>query len=254
MTRNHASPIMTGMTIGRDLPRPSRRLRLAALGLGAAFGLGWAVAPEPARAAARPAGCDGMETAVEVTVRTSPGEVVTRTGHGQSDLEAIQRRHSNGAAKAAGRPMGLTLTEFQTDLKTRTRVMSLAPGLHCAALAGIEVAMSYPRFDVYIDRRYKAGSCEYAAIVEHEFQHVRFFRDSLERHKPEVRAIVQAAARKLQPVVLADPDQAASHFQDQILRLVQPSIARLSQATDRLNAAIDTPASYAAVERRCNDW
>lgn len=244
MTANRASPIMGRMTIGKDLE---------CLILTAALVLIWMTGAEPALSAPRPAGCEGMDTAVEVTVRTSPGEVVTRTGHSQSDLEAIQRRYS-GAARSDGRPLGLTLTEFQADLRPRVRVMSLAPNRHCAALAGIEVAMSYPRFDVYIDRRYKAGSCEYAAIVEHEFQHVRFFRDSLERHKPQVRAIVLAAAQRLQPAILPDPDQGAVHFRDQIWRLVQPSINRLSRDTDRLNAAIDTPASYAAVERRCKDW
>lgn len=198
--------------------------------------------------------CDALGTSVQVSVKTNAGKVVYRTAHGRADLDALQQRHGGNRSAIAGHPLGLTLAQFQVDLLTRVKILSLGPNQHCAALANVEVTLTFDDFQVYIDRRYKRGSCEYRAILEHENQHVRLFRDSLERYQWEVRGVVEDAARRISPIIVARPNNAPALLQGKVKQMIQPTIARMNRAADAANAAIDTPGSYASVQRRCTNW
>jgi hypothetical protein len=209
-----------------------------------------AFASTPAMAAR----CDALGTSVQVSVKTNAGKVVYRTAHGRADLNALQRRHGGNRSAIAGHPLGLTLAQFQVNLLTRVKILILGPNQHCAALANVEVTLTFEDFQVYIDRRYKRGSCEYRAILEHENEHVRLFRDSLERHQWEVRDVVEDAARRIPPIIVARPNNAPIILQDKVMQMIQPTIDRLNRTADAANAAIDTPGSYASVQRRCTRW
>ncbi len=209
-----------------------------------------AFAATPAMAAR----CDVLGNSVQVSVKTNAGKVVYRTAHGRSDLNAIQQRHGGNRGAIAGHPLGLTLAQFQIDMLTKVKILSLGPNQHCAALAAVEVTLSFEDFQVYIDRRYAQGSCEYRAILDHENQHVRFFRNSLDRYQWEVRGVVEDAARRIPPIIVARPNNAPGLLQAKVKQMIQPTINRLNRAADAANAAIDTPGSYASIQRRCTNW
>lgn len=203
--------------------------------------------------AAAGAVCDGLDRNVEATVRVNAGSIQYDNNKGRADLE--QLRHQMGAkgSAAGGHPLGVTLAEFQADILTRVQIRSTADR-HCAALSAVEVTLGYPRLEVYVDRRYKPGTCEYAAVLDHESRHVHFFRDTLEGHKSEIHAAVIQSARKLQPTVIQRSEDAASYFQDRLTQLIQPSLDRLGRKTERLNASIDTAANYRAIQALCAKW
>jgi hypothetical protein len=210
----------------------------------------FAFAATPAMAAR----CDALGNSVQVSVKTNAGKVVYRTAHGRADLDALQQRHGDNRGAIAGHPLGLTLAQFQIDMLTKVKILSLGPNQHCAALAAVEVTLSFEDFQVYIDRRYKRGSCEYRAILDHENQHVRLFRSSLDRYQWEVRGVVEDAARRIPPIIVARPNNAPSLLQGKVKQMIQPTINRMNRAADAANAAIDTPGSYASVQRRCTNW
>jgi hypothetical protein len=203
--------------------------------------------------AALPALCNELGNNVTVTVHTDPGQVVLKAGYSQADLERVQRASGRGGA-LGGHPIGLTQSDLRTAYKAGVNTINLPSGQFCAALSSVEVALTYSRMDVYIDRRYREGSCEYQAIRYHEEQHVRFFRDALESHKADIHALVEAAARKVPPIVVDRREQAPQILLKQVEATVKPSLDRMSSDSQRLNAAIDTPESYRAVMAQCGNW
>jgi hypothetical protein len=114
--------------------------------------------------------------------------------------------------------------------------------------------IGFSDFLVYIDRRYRRGSCEYKAIRKHENTHVSLYRAYLARHLPKLRRSAEAAALRIKPAKVRSPDAGAKYIQDQIQSRIKPIIDRISTEADAANAKIDTPRSYRNVQLLCDNW
>jgi len=206
--------------------------------------------PDPAAAVS----CTASGKPVRVTVKSDPGKVVFKTGHGRADLKRMQRGHSGGRAAAGMNPLGLTLTDFRFSIKTTVSLLPLGGGRHCATPETFEMNIGFSDFLVYIDRRYKRGTCEYRAIREHENTHVSLYRAYLARHVPELRRRAEAAATRIKPANVGSPDAGAKYIQNQMQSRIKPIIDRISREADAANAKIDTPRSYRDVQLLCDGW
>ncbi|MGD9508119.1 MAG: hypothetical protein AB7X49_06155, partial [Geminicoccaceae bacterium] len=74
---------------------------------------------------------------------------------------------------------GLTLD--RVEAQASVSVAKIGSGSdRCVAVAGIEAEVTDRELTVLIDRKYRPGSCEYQAILDHEQEHVRINADALE--------------------------------------------------------------------------
>ncbi|MHA1599117.1 MAG: hypothetical protein ACTSV1_10380 [Alphaproteobacteria bacterium] len=198
--------------------------------------------------------CTSSPTPVRINIKRDIGKVVFKLGYGRADLKRLHRRNIKGRAADNLNPLGLTLTDFRFNIKTTVRLQPLAGGRHCATPESFDLNIGYSDFIIYIDRRYKRGSCEYRAIREHENTHVSLYRAYLARHMPELRRQAEATARRIKPTHVNRPDAGATYIQNQMQSRIKPIIDRIGREADAANAKIDTPRSYRDVQLLCDNW
>ena len=198
--------------------------------------------------------CQPLKKPARVNFETSPAMVIYKTGHSSSDLERLQRMRGRHASKGNWRVLGLTLTDFKYSIKTSVRLIPIEGGRYCAEPVTYDLSIGYSDFLVYIDRRYKRGSCEFHAILNHENAHVALYRGYLTRYLPNIRKLARHAAAGVRPVVVTTPDLGAKYIQDQVQRRITPLIQKLNREADASNARIDTPKSYRNIQMLCDKW
>jgi len=198
--------------------------------------------------------CPAPAKSASVKITTSKANVIYKTGHSRHDLERLQRSRGRHAAKGNWRILGLTLTDFKYAIKTSARVISISGGRYCAQPVSYDLTIGYSDFLVFIDRKYRPGSCEYRAIRNHEDAHVALYRGYLTRYLPTIKRQAQAAAAGVPSVIVSTPDLGAKYIQDQMTRLIAPLVQKLNREADVSNARIDTPKSYRNVQMLCDKW
>jgi len=206
---------------------------------------------ESAAAAGR---CAKATQTARVTINTTAAKVIFKTGHSRSDLARMQR--AKGLHQGAGKAqvLGLTQTEFGYVINTSATFTPVSGGGYCAYPVSFDLSVGFSDFLVLIDRQYRRGSCEFAAIRDHELTHVTLYRSNLSRFLPLIRRQARIAAAAVKTIAVGDPDSGARALQDQMQRSINPLIARLNREADVANARIDTAKSYRNVHMLCDNW
>jgi len=206
---------------------------------------------ESAAAAGR---CPKAPETARVTINTTTAKVVFEGGHSSSDLARMQRAKGLHQGNGNARVLGLTQTEFRYAIKTSAKLIPASGGGYCAHPVSFDLSVGFSDFRVLIDRQYRRGSCEFAAIRDHEITHVTLYRSNLSRFLPLIRRQARIAATAVKTVAVGDPDSGARALQDQMQRRINPLIARLNREADTANARIDTAKSYRNVHMLCDNW
>ncbi len=122
----------------------------------------------------------------------------------------------------------------------------------CVALRSVSARLANEDVTILVDRRYPEGSCEREAILAHEREHVRIGRDTLREWEGGARDRLGAVAERWGGRWLGPGGERA--LSDALDAAVSDLVARVEADAARGNARIDTPASYAEVQRRCRSW
>ena len=198
--------------------------------------------------------CPKDNGTTDLSVSQIIGDVTYKTGNTRSDLKRIQQRHGAAATASGWFPLGLTLSELRIEMRISTRAYPTGRGRYCAVPDRVSINLGYPQFTIYIDRRYRRGSCEYRAISEHEELHVAIYRQQLDRLISWVRGRMAREISRLAPVIAVSPRYGAEKIKRRLSLKLAPLIKRLQRATAVGNRGIDTRASYVRVQSRCRNW
>ena len=198
--------------------------------------------------------CPPPDTIVKINVRNTPARIIYKNNYSQKDLERMQRKRKRHSSRGTWKIAGLTQTDFKYSIKTSAKFKKTSKGRFCAYPVSYELNIGYADFLVYIDRRYRPGSCEYRAILDHENDHVAIYKRYLKRYLPYIKKQVWASALKVRPFVVSTPDSGTKYIQKQLQRHIRPLILKLKREADKSNAHIDTPTSYRQVQLLCDNW
>jgi hypothetical protein len=190
----------------------------------------------------------------EISFSIIPYKVGLRKGNTRGDLQRIARRHSNAQYKDNWYPLGLTLTSFTYQVSPSVVAYPMTNGRHCVVPTKIDVEMGYPLFEILIDNRYRRGTCQYNAILDHENEHVDLFLDVLKRFTPWLESRILTEAGRIKPIIVTSPNRAARHFTTILMSKIKSAAKKLSTATARENARIDTLENYRIIQAQCNKW
>ena len=152
---------------------------------------------------------------------------------------------------------GLTVTNLSQNLMADSWVKRRSDGKYCIGLKRVSGTIGFGTIDVFIDKRYRPGSCTYNVIKEHEKYHVRVQQEGLKTFTPKIKKALQIAANKQKPRLVSSPQQLQQQA-NQMLVSVQKEIAPLMNYVQKQlkqkNAVIDTDDSYKAETKRCKSW
>ena len=230
---------------------PTMRLETNTLVWAALAGLLLCALPGPAAWAAD---CRLPGVQASVRLNESFGDIRYSNGYSGQQLAAKRRRAgAHGGPGAEWHPVGLMGRDLQWEFKVKVQGQRLSGG-YCVGLAHAEMTIGYDRIRVYVDRRYRPGTCQYKVILEHENQHVRNFKDTLTSYLPVIRRQLAAEAAALPPVTARSMNAGARYFVGALRDRLTPLIDRMQADMAEADRRLDTPASYRATQARCDGW
>lgn len=197
--------------------------------------------------------CADLQTTPRVVLRQKPGRIVQSNGFSRNQLEAFRQRGGAGASSPGWFTIGLTRRGLRTEIRVSVEGSRIGNSF-CAALSAVDVTLGYDKIQVYIDRKYRPGTCEYQAVLDHELQHVKNFTDTLARYVPVIRDQLIQDAHGLEPIRVSGLRRGARKFQEILARRLEPLFDQMEEEMNEADDILDTPESYAANQARCDNW
>ena len=200
--------------------------------------------------------CPGAAEPAELTITPFFGKISYRMGNTRGDLKRIEQRHAGRGQGLPGNwfPLGLTLAQIGIRPSATFVIRTLRSGRICAFPQSITVEIGYPEFTIWVDRRYRRGTCEYQAILDHEQDHIRIYREQLRLFIDGFRQKIASVIRQQRPAFATSADIAVDQVKNQLFGRILPLRGELQRIADQANSAIDTAASYQAIQDLCRNW
>lgn len=192
--------------------------------------------------------CD--EFTPRVTLRTKTGRIKYITTQTRDEFIA------GVSGEVSPNTVGLTVSKLKLSVQGKPHIQQDGRRA-CVGIKDVVFDMGYETLDVYIDRRYKPGSCEYKEVKAHENYHVAVSNQAMAFFKPDLETALKKAVSKMRPEFVYSNEEAgrvAKRQFDQVLKEVQPVVDHINKKIAEKNYAIDTPESYQSTTARCQNW
>ena len=189
------------------------------------------------------------------SVRQSPRtEVIIETGRAIVDNS---KPRSAFPSQTSATTMGLTIANITHQIQIEPDTRKIANNQTCIVLNKVKLTVSIPELNVYIDKKYKPGSCQYSVISQHEQKHVRIHQNGLKASKDKLQKALDEAVKEQKPIPLSryeHPQQKINKQLQNITRKVEIAIKEVQDEINKRNQALDTPESYRHESRKCPKW
>ena len=163
----------------------------------------------------------------------------------------------NAPQKMSPNTLGMTVSKLGITGSAEPEVQYLENHTYCVQIKRMDLDLGYNTLDVYIDKKYKPGSCEYEVVKEHENYHVRVSQEAMMFFKPDIEQALETALSHIEPEYAYSPNEAQKIFNRQfnrVMREIQPLIDYINNKIAEKNYIIDTPESYAETAALCDHW
>ena len=198
--------------------------------------------------------CPPLPITPVVNLYTDDGSVRFDHDVTQAQIAALYKEDSTSTHGVLGHPVGLTRTSVKFDIRTELQPVRLPDGAYCLWVTRVDAVLRYADTVIYVDKRFKPGSCQYETVLDHEHTHVAINRQTLHAHAPQIRLALDTAVRHITPVVVHDLSRDRNRPITLLHQAVEPTIEAFNKARDQANAAIDTPDNYRRTQALCQDW
>ena len=162
----------------------------------------------------------------------------------------------NAPQKMSPNTLGMTVAKLGVNGTAQPSVQQDGRSA-CVQIKELRLTIGYDTLDVYIDKKYKPGSCEYEVVKEHENYHVRVSQEAMMFFRPDIEKALQTALSHIHPETVYSQTDAQRTFErqfNQVMREIQPLIDHINRKIAEKNYIIDTPESYAATTALCKNW
>ncbi len=110
---------------------------------------------------------------------------------------------------------------------------------------------------IHIASNFARGSCEYAAIMEHEQKHIRTMKYFHKRYAPKIKQELRSLAKHLQsrgPIPADRLQEQQKYVHNRITSHISTYSDQIMEKLKKRQALIDTPEEYARVTAKCTGW
>ena len=163
----------------------------------------------------------------------------------------------NAPQKMSPNTLGMTVTKLGLTGSAEPEIQMVDGRTACVQIKKMDLVIGYDTLDVYIDKKYMPGSCEYEVVKEHENYHVRVSQEAMMFFKEDIERALETALSHIEPEFAYSRDEAQRIFNDQfnrVIREIQPLIDYITQKIAEKNYIIDTPESYEETSALCDNW
>lgn len=128
--------------------------------------------------------------------------------------------------------------------------------VYCFWVASVEVEISYRQLDVNIASEYEPGSCQYEAVLDHEYEHVQVAQSVMQPYSRQIQQALTSLAIPTShlPSVANSPEDAREEVEEVFRRTLGPVREKIDRLLQVNQAVVDTKENYRKTFRRCAKW
>ena len=172
------------------------------------------------------------------------------------DLDLSGLARETVTTRASGRSQGLTKVESQLSFRSLVRSRT-GDGQTCVWMEEVGVDLTPTTVEIFIPSEYPDGSCEYDAILVHERDHERVYRERMAVAVEEIRTALITARwlpARGNPLEVKDQSATEAMLNAKIRKVVTPVYDKYKDDLVIAQAELDQPALYQWVSKRCAGW
>ena len=192
------------------------------------------------------------EPNIKVEVVNAKPELNHRKSSGQ--IERVAKKSGYAKSTRHASLLGLTSSSVGPSLGATTKYKVINPDKTCLRLDRVKLTFGARKTDVYIDRKYRKGSCPYKTILAHEMEHVRINNRVIAEYVPRIKRELAERAGGIKPFFTKNLKRAGQSIVNRLMLELDPLIEEFNDARMMANDVIDTQESYAATHAKCKDW
>ncbi|MDD5247746.1 MAG: hypothetical protein PHY45_02100 [Rhodocyclaceae bacterium] len=213
---------------------------------GAAWALAVALGAAPLAAAARQdnfeARCEQLADQAQILVDFDDSPVERDDSR---SLEALKKLAAS-AASPHHNVLGLTHAKTSVVISLAARFLTRADGQVCA-VPSVKIRLGFSEFQVYLAREL-GDACRRRIVNEHEEQHVAIWRTHLHAGAQALAPLLQRELAR--PFYFDSRREANAALLAQVKAQIAPRLQQLTADIAAAQKTIDSPASYARVDKR----
>lgn len=153
--------------------------------------------------------------------------------------------------------LGLTVSRLDVGFPKVEGKVFQHKDKYCVGVTKINFEIGFDKFNVYIDNKYRPGTCERRVIKEHEDEHVTIYKEGMRFFAPDIKKAIRKAVKELKPQEVNSQAMAQKIFEEQakqVVKKVQPLLNHINKKLEEKQSMIDTPQSYAKTSKKCKNW
>ena len=204
--------------------------------------------------AAKKKKCPQLTNNIDYFVEIVPKEIDYDFRISQKQLNRMAGGITGSRGIRREKVLGLTSTQHEISYKMSSQPVTMSKTRFCARINSVSLKIRVKKLKVYVLNKYKPGTCQHNAIIEHEHEHVSTFQNGLKNLKDEFENRIWGIIRNLPPGIGTSPrraSKAAFKYLDFRISRIKDPIEKQMQIE---NENIDTPLSYRKLTQKCNSW
>ncbi|MEO5327978.1 MAG: hypothetical protein H7829_07005 [Magnetococcus sp. THC-1_WYH] len=194
--------------------------------------------------------CPDSIPQVRVTVRFEKARPEYETQLSRGAIGAMMPKQQVGVHS-----VGLTKSVLYWNVSTRFTAISRSDIQEiCIVLSHVTLEYGFGATPVFIDRRYRSGSCPFKAIFDHENGHVSILNQKGKEMHDWIKKELSARVATIGPTLSRTPTLTQKKILGQIQRQTKPLLATLKSRLESAHALLDSPQSLENTQKRCPRW
>lgn len=194
--------------------------------------------------------CPDSMPQVRVTVRFEKARPEYDTRLSRGDIGAMMPKQQAGVHS-----VGLTKSALYWNVAVRFTAISRSDIQEtCIVLSHVTLDYGFGATPVFIDRRYRSGSCPFKAILDHENGHVSILNQKGKGMRDWIKKELSALVATIPPTLSRTPTLTQKKILGQIQRQTRPLLATLKGRLESAHALLDSPQSLENTQKRCPRW
>jgi len=197
--------------------------------------------------------CLEMRTDPEIVFAVQNADVELNRS---KDSKQIQRfvKTVNAFRPAKGHNLlGLAYVAMQHKISVEV-LTSKVGNRYCARLKKVHLLFGREKSTIFISRKYRAGTCEFKAILAHEKEHMDINARVQLKYEEKIKKTLRNSAKAIQPFMTTSQQAAPKSLAARFARDIKPILKNFHEERAAVNARIDTPRSYQKTRSLCANW
>ena len=196
--------------------------------------------------------CAGFKGDINFSVKVIPKNIHYNLGISQEDLHQLAgKKYGQNKKKQI---LGLTSTKQSISTKMAGQVSKMSTGLFCFQVTSVDIKIKILQLDVFVLGKYARGSCQYAAIIDHEHEHVTTYQIGINKLERAFNRKLLGIIKRLPPSISNTPEKARNIAFKMVLDKIKQIKTPISRAMKYRDQQIDTPLSYKSLTQQCSSW